>query len=121
MMRIRNAVFAAAVVVASAGFSANANAQRWCAVGNGGGTTCGFASIDQCRATVSGIGGSCEPQQIVPANLSLAAKAAAPKVDRSGGRDRLMDCVTESCRINCSPTVKKRFQPKWCVYFKPPA
>jgi hypothetical protein len=121
MMRIRNAVVAAAVVVASAGFPANANAQRWCAVGSGGGTTCGFASIDQCRATVSGIGGSCEPQQIVPANLSLAAKAAAPKVDRSGGRDRLMDCVTESCRINCAPTVKKRFQPKWCVYFKPPA
>jgi len=36
----------------------------WCAVysGNkGGGTNCGFSTLDQCRATVSGIGGFCEP------------------------------------------------------------
>ena len=38
----------------------------WCAVygGRGGGATnCGFSTIEQCRATVSGIGGSCEPNQ----------------------------------------------------------
>lgn len=36
----------------------------WCAVYSGdsvGGTNCGFSTIEQCRATVSGIGGSCEP------------------------------------------------------------
>jgi len=32
----------------------------------------------------------------------------------------LMECVTESCKINCSPKVKKQFQPKWCAYFKEP-
>jgi len=40
---------------------------RWCAVyggrGGGGGTNCGFLTIEQCRATVSGIGGFCEPNQ----------------------------------------------------------
>ena len=39
----------------------------WCAdysAGNGGGSTnCGFLTIEQCRATVSGIGGFCVPNQ----------------------------------------------------------
>jgi Protein of unknown function (DUF3551) len=38
----------------------------WCAVygGNmGGASNCGFLTIEQCMATVSGIGGSCEPNQ----------------------------------------------------------
>jgi hypothetical protein len=36
----------------------------WCAAysgDGGGGTNCGFLTLDQCRATVSGIGGSCVP------------------------------------------------------------
>jgi len=38
----------------------------WCAVyggRGGGGTNCGFLTLAQCRATVSGIGGFCEPNQ----------------------------------------------------------
>jgi hypothetical protein len=37
----------------------------WCAQysGDGGGTNCGFLTIEQCRATVSGIGGFCVPNQ----------------------------------------------------------
>ena len=38
----------------------------WCAVYSGdagGASNCGFLTIEQCRATVSGIGGSCEPNQ----------------------------------------------------------
>ena len=89
-------------------------------MGISGGTNCGFVTAEQCRAAVSGVGGSCEPKQILPPNLSPAAKAAAPLTDASGGRDQLMDCVTQSCRINCSAQVKKRFRPKWCVYFKQP-
>ena len=97
-----------------------ADPYKWCAVDGGGGTNCGFVTIEQCRASISGMGGSCEPRQIVPANLSPAARAAAPKTDVSGGKDKLMDCVTDSCKINCSPNVKKRFRPKWCVRFKEP-
>lgn len=98
-----------------------ADPYKWCAVDSGGGTNCGFITIEQCRTSVSGVGGFCEAKQIVPANLSPAARAAAPKIDASGGKDKLMDCVTASCRINCSPNVKKRFRPKWCVHFKEPA
>jgi hypothetical protein len=53
------------------------------------------------------------------APLSPAAKAAAP-TDATVNSGDLLDCVTESCKINCSPKVKKQFQPKWCVRFKQP-
>jgi hypothetical protein len=56
--------------------------------------------------------------QVFPQNLSPAARAAAPETGATAGE--LMECVTESCRINCSPKIKKQFQPKWCVNFKEP-
>ncbi len=44
---------------------AHADPYRWCAVygGDGGGTNCGFITLEQCRATISGMGGFCEPNQ----------------------------------------------------------
>jgi Protein of unknown function (DUF3551) len=42
---------------------AAADPYRWCAVERTGGTNCGFTTIEQCRATVSGIGGFCQPNQ----------------------------------------------------------
>src|SRR5215510_11493374 len=62
------------------------------------------------------------PQQGAPnrGTLSPAATAAAPPgANESSGE--LMDCVTESCRINCSPKLAARFKPKWCERFKEPA
>jgi Protein of unknown function (DUF3551) len=38
----------------------------WCAEywdGRGGTGDCGFFTIEQCQASVSGVGGSCEPNQ----------------------------------------------------------
>jgi hypothetical protein len=39
----------------------------WCAEywgdRGGGGTNCGFLTLEQCRAAVSGVGGYCEPNQ----------------------------------------------------------
>src|SRR6476469_9037535 len=44
--------------------SATADPYKWCAAyGTPGGTNCGFLTIEQCRATLSGNGGSCEPNQ----------------------------------------------------------
>jgi Protein of unknown function (DUF3551) len=44
--------------------SATADPFRWCAAyGTPGGTNCGFLTIEQCRATLSGNGGFCEPNQ----------------------------------------------------------
>ena len=52
-------------------------------------------------------------------NLSPAATAAAP-ADANESAGELMDCVTKSCKINCSPKVAVRFRPKWCARFKEP-
>ncbi|HXX09842.1 MAG TPA: DUF3551 domain-containing protein [Pseudolabrys sp.] len=70
---MRNAILALATILTLAALlSARAQALEkydpypWCAVyggRGGGGTNCGFLTIEQCRATVSGIGGSCEPNQ----------------------------------------------------------
>jgi hypothetical protein len=57
------ALAALAVLVPASG---QADPYRWCAqYGNrgGGGTNCGFVTLQQCRATVSGIGGFCVPNQ----------------------------------------------------------
>ena len=54
---------AAVAILAPA--TGHADPYRWCAVSGdaGGASNCGFVTIEQCRATVSGIGGSCEPNQ----------------------------------------------------------
>ena len=56
--------------------------------------------------------------QAAPGPMSPAASAAAPPGAARTGE--LMDCVTESCKINCSPKVKPQFRPKWCAQFKEP-
>jgi hypothetical protein len=45
--------------------TAHADPYKWCAeyagMEGGGGRNCGFVTLEQCRATISGIGGWCEP------------------------------------------------------------
>jgi hypothetical protein len=67
MQRVRIAL-AAVAVTGAIGFEcgpAEARDYPWCAQYSertgGGGRNCGFVSLDQCRATISGIGGICEP------------------------------------------------------------
>ena len=42
---------------------AKADPYRWCAeyAGTGGSSSCYFVTLEQCRASVSGIGGYCRP------------------------------------------------------------
>jgi len=66
---LRRFVTAIATVVAFGiwfGATASADPYKWCAVlGNGmdGARDCGYFTIEQCRATISGIGGDCEINQ----------------------------------------------------------
>ena len=58
-------LFAALIVID--GGTGSAQAGAWCARYFGkGGTNCGFYTIEQCRATVSGIGGFCEQNVAEP-------------------------------------------------------
>ena len=45
----------------------------WCAQysgDDGGGRNCGFTTLEQCRATISGMGGSCERNPFYPGSAS---------------------------------------------------
>ena len=65
-MAIRILLFLWGVYVAAIALGTDAEAQNypWCAQysggGIGGGTNCGFTTLQQCRDTVSGISGFCE-------------------------------------------------------------
>ena len=53
----------------------------WCAVYGGmmgGASNCGFLTIEQCRLTVSGIGGSCEPNQFYNPRRPAAHRRKKP-------------------------------------------
>lgn len=58
----------------------------WCAVysgDGGGGTNCGFLTLDQCRATVSGIGGACTHNQFYnPGRPAVRNAKRAPKASQ---------------------------------------
>jgi hypothetical protein len=65
-MNRRRILVAACVLAGFAATPVRADPYRWCAVYSGdgsGGSNCGFVTLEQCRATVSGIGGSCQPNQ----------------------------------------------------------
>jgi len=69
---MRRFLFILGICVGITGFGTHAEAQNypWCAYysgGMGGGTNCGFTTIQQCMDTISGIGGICQPNtQYVP-------------------------------------------------------
>jgi len=66
--------------VAALGGAAAAQNYPWCALYNagGGGENCGFSTREQCDATVSGIGGFCQLNNLyVPPGGASAARRQA--------------------------------------------
>jgi hypothetical protein len=59
MRLLRSAIVAAAILAPSLALADEP--YPWCAIYDSGGTNCGFTTIDQCRATVRGVGGICSP------------------------------------------------------------
>jgi hypothetical protein len=76
------------VGIAASAFFATSNAHadpyKWCAVLNMGDAAynCGFVTIEQCRATVSGVGGFCELNQFY---IEPGRKPATPPRMRRPG------------------------------------
>jgi hypothetical protein len=65
-----------------AGHAAAPAKEDWCfASSNGAVKTCGFVSLEQCRATQSGVGGSCNRALSAP-NTSNAQAFAQRRVQR---------------------------------------
>jgi hypothetical protein len=63
---MRTFLFTLGILVAATALGAPAQAQNypWCAINGGGsaggGRNCGFNTFEQCMATISGIGGTCQ-------------------------------------------------------------
>lgn len=83
MRRLLAATLMAAAAVVLMPAAGSADPYKWCAVyggdESGGGTNCGFVTIEQCRATISGIGGFCEPNQFYTGPAERPAKRARKK------------------------------------------
>jgi hypothetical protein len=88
LMRYISAMAFAGVVALGAGVatdSAKADPYRWCAQygpSDDGGTNCYFATLEQCRAAISGNGGYC-----VPNNFYTGTTTAEDGPRRSRHRD----------------------------------
>jgi hypothetical protein len=81
---VAGTLMAAALSVMTATAS-QADPYRWCAVyggRDGGGTNCGFVTLEQCRWTISGMGGSCEINQFYTGPDEKPARRARKKRTR---------------------------------------
>jgi hypothetical protein len=88
MQKITSAFFVAATLAMPFALAAPARADiqyPWCAQygGRDGGRNCGFSTLEQCRATVSGIGGFCERNLFYNGPAERPAKRARKKHDNS--------------------------------------
>lgn len=59
-------------------------------------------------------------KQVVPHYVPPTARAEAPKSAEESNGTQLMECMSESCRVNCSATASQQSKPKWCAYFREP-
>jgi hypothetical protein len=89
MTRFNSALFAAVAIAAMAALARPAAAIEypWCAQYGGmggGGRNCGFSTIEQCMATVSGIGGFCERNLFYTGPAEQPAKRAHRRKNHSG-------------------------------------
>jgi hypothetical protein len=80
--------FLFAVVAASAVEPAKADPYRYCAVygsfGGGGVESCYYVTLEQCRATVSGLGGFCKESPWYD-GLPVVTDGSAPRPHRKRG------------------------------------
>jgi len=88
MRHVSTAAFAGLLALAAfvPADSAKADPYRWCAMyGARGATNCYFATLDQCRAALSGMGGFCQPNNFYDGRPVLTAEDA---IRRSRNRVR---------------------------------
>ena len=60
------------------------------------------------------------PNLAAQRNMSPAELSAGSSEDADNAGTELKECISESCRINCSPLLEQRLKPRWCANFKEP-
>lgn len=61
---------------------AAADPYKWCAAYRNGCNNCGFTTIEQCRASVSGVGGFCQPNQFYTGPDKTSAQRSPKQAQR---------------------------------------
>ena len=88
MRSILMALPALAVLAVFTPTAGHADQYKWCAQYGGmdgdGGRNCGFVTYQQCLATISGIGGFCEPNQFYTGPENRAPRSKAKRRYNSG-------------------------------------
>jgi hypothetical protein len=67
---------------------AAADPYKWCAAYRNGSNNCGFTTIEQCQASVSGVGGSCVPNQFYTGPEKSSAQRPQKQVQRKPPTER---------------------------------
>lgn len=81
---MRNILAAFALLIAASALDgAKADPYRWCAyyTGEMSGSNCWFMTLEQCRATISGVGGTCSPNPFYDGR-PIGSERAAPRPRR---------------------------------------
>src|SRR5262245_40312262 len=65
-------------------------------------------------------GHALSPTKSSPRKSLAAAETSRAHAGESPNNSPLMECVSNSCRTQCSAEVEKQSRPKWCMYFKEP-
>jgi hypothetical protein len=87
---------------------AAADPYRWCAVERTGGTNCGFTTIEQCRATVSGIGGFCQPNSFYTGPDKTPAQRSQKQAQRKRPEPRAQERRVPERRAPETPAPERR-------------
>ena len=82
------AITASAVFLFSMVGPAGADPYKWCADYHNGSNNCGFTTIEQCRASVSGVGGSCVPNQFYTGPDKTSAQRPQTQAQRKPPTER---------------------------------
>ena len=80
---MRYALAAFMLIAATSAASAQSDPYRWCAdyggFRGGGGSNCYFMTLQQCQATISGVGGTCRPNPFFTGNAKEQPKRRSKK------------------------------------------
>lgn len=88
---------------------AAADPYKWCANYRNGGSNCGFTTFEQCQATVSGVGGSCGPNQFYTGPDKTSAQRSPRQVQRKPAAEyRTQEHRAQERRATDTPAPDRR-------------
>ena len=88
---------------------AAADPYKWCANYRNGGSNCGFTTIEQCQATVSGVGGFCGPNQFYTGPDKTSAQRSPRQAQRKPPAEyRTQEHRAQERRATDTPAPERR-------------